>query len=146
MVFYFFYNRVNSAVTSLSLGPSLGSQTLWLFLVRWVRSQMEWWTIRWSLAYFLPSMYPIYSIIIKFHSLNVVVLKIFVSHYNFWIYLFLLDGTLHHQPCWQDWVHPFLGPIFWSKGYARVSISVHMQVIYHFHIFWCGANRVCVIF
>lgn len=44
--------------------------------------------------------------------------------------LISLDGALYHKPCWQDWVHPFFGPIFWSKSYARVRDSL-------FYVFTC---------
>lgn len=38
--------------------------------------------------------------------------------------LLSVDGALYHQSRRQDRVHPFLGPIFWSESYARVSVCL----------------------
>lgn len=94
--------RASSAGISRSPGPNTASLTLCLSWVRWERWRMEWWTTRWSTLI----------------SGRMIV----IPHPNR-PSVFLLtssDGALYHKPCWQGGVHPFFGPIFWSKSYARV--------------------------
>ena len=125
--------RVSSAATR----PSTAFQNPSPFSPRWARSQMEWWTAR-------SAVFCFYFSIVYVSTEQSCVIRMWKcwSTWTDWLFFFppicFSDGTFYYQPCWQDWIYPFVGPIFWSKSYARVRTccflcgrrKLHIQLLY----------------